>query len=232
MRNDFSSNFLAHHGILGQKWGIRRYQNEDGTLTSAGKERYKKATPKTEGDQVVKAGTKFERVHVDYGENVRKALGISDEAVSYRSKRKYVSPDANQYLNDYFMGTEGNTRVKTYQMVKNSVIAGEKAINDILLEIGEKPLRKSYYESDNNAYDTSGTDRDFLMSNIEVGTKFIDKAISKGYAGTIDLADIEIGFADNPTILFDGYEKVKDESYEEYMNNRSKKARRVRNHEK
>lgn len=31
---------LYHHGILGQKWGIRRYQNEDGTLTSAGKKRY------------------------------------------------------------------------------------------------------------------------------------------------------------------------------------------------
>ena len=32
--------YLAHHGIKGQKWGIRRYQNEDGTLTRAGKERY------------------------------------------------------------------------------------------------------------------------------------------------------------------------------------------------
>lgn len=31
---------LRHHGILGQKWGIRRYQNPDGTLTEAGKERY------------------------------------------------------------------------------------------------------------------------------------------------------------------------------------------------
>lgn len=31
---------LAHHGILGQKWGIRRYQNADGSLTSAGKKRY------------------------------------------------------------------------------------------------------------------------------------------------------------------------------------------------
>lgn len=34
------TDILAHHGILGQKWGVRRYQNEDGTLTPAGKKRY------------------------------------------------------------------------------------------------------------------------------------------------------------------------------------------------
>jgi hypothetical protein len=32
--------YLAHHGILGQKWGVRRYQNADGTLTTEGKKRY------------------------------------------------------------------------------------------------------------------------------------------------------------------------------------------------
>lgn len=33
--------FLAHYGVLGMKWGVRRFQNEDGSLTAAGKERYK-----------------------------------------------------------------------------------------------------------------------------------------------------------------------------------------------
>ena len=31
---------LRHHGIKGQKWGVRRYQNEDGSLTAKGKQRY------------------------------------------------------------------------------------------------------------------------------------------------------------------------------------------------
>lgn len=41
--NEYS--YLCHYGILGMKWGIRRYQNKDGSLTAAGKEHY--ATGKT-----------------------------------------------------------------------------------------------------------------------------------------------------------------------------------------
>ena len=39
-RND-KMNELYHHGIKGQKWGVRRFQNKDGSLTSAGKRRFK-----------------------------------------------------------------------------------------------------------------------------------------------------------------------------------------------
>ena len=35
---------LTHHGIKGQKWGIRRFQNKDGTLTAAGKKRREKTS--------------------------------------------------------------------------------------------------------------------------------------------------------------------------------------------
>jgi len=42
---------LYHHGIKGQKWGVRRFQNPDGTLTDAGKKRYG-------GDKTIKSPVK------------------------------------------------------------------------------------------------------------------------------------------------------------------------------
>lgn len=36
----YEDNYLVHHGIKGQKWGVRRYQNPDGTYTEAGRKRY------------------------------------------------------------------------------------------------------------------------------------------------------------------------------------------------
>ena len=42
MSGFWTGDTLAHYGIKGQRWGERRFQNEDGSYTAAGKERYKR----------------------------------------------------------------------------------------------------------------------------------------------------------------------------------------------
>ena len=53
---------LYHHGILGQKWGVRRFQNKDGSLTSAGKKRAGEAASEA-GRKISKFGQVYRKNH-------------------------------------------------------------------------------------------------------------------------------------------------------------------------
>lgn len=81
-----NGSFLEHHGILGQKWGIRRFQNYDGTLKAAGKKRRSEDRVKKRAERKAakaekkeaKAQAKAEKAKEDLEKAKAKAIASAD----------------------------------------------------------------------------------------------------------------------------------------------------------
>lgn len=75
---------IEHHGILGMKWGLRRYQNSDGSLTPAGKRR----AQSLKGEYKVLTGKKLKgKIQSDEDPSKKSVKKLSDTELSNRIKR-------------------------------------------------------------------------------------------------------------------------------------------------
>jgi hypothetical protein len=80
-----SENELLHYGVLGMKWGIRRYENKDGTLTPAGKKHYEKT------------GDKGYKYHSMWTNSYKRAIARKNKsAESYRVSSKQASSEGKE----------------------------------------------------------------------------------------------------------------------------------------
>lgn len=181
-------NYLEHHGIRGQKWGIRRFQNKDGTLTAAGKKR------KTEEDDVQTKKKQTEgndsqaRKGLSKGQKAAIAIGATAVAAglaaygghklneAVKSVNKDIDNRVVKKLISENLGRAHNIRLEAMQ--RNSEhgnrIVDSMRVNEGLFKKGERK------ESEYKMLDKHFNDElDSLRKMADSDFKYADRLVSK-----------------------------------------------------
>lgn len=147
--------YLAHHGIKGQRWGIRRYQNEDGTLTALG------------------------RKHVGQGSAANKVMRRNDRDVSKIEKAEQNIMSARE-KNRNKIASKYNKKIQKLQADKDSYKPIKNGLKD---KNGRDILTKDDVKSMTDALqkkiDDLSSKRNAKLKDFDQGTKYVSEGYKK-----------------------------------------------------
>ena len=189
MNTDIRSDELMHYGVLGMKWGVRRYQKKDGTLTAAGKKR---------------------RVELNKPkiEEATRVLNTSKEQLQYRKEFEKDAGDRLQYYVDKTHKRQGKKYQEYYKDVEEKhekyleTLSNVQAVETYIKGLQGTPLRTCDFSiaEEGRQYVVKQTR---LIDELDKLTEITDPLWHKRYFG-------EKLTAEETKILNDGLERSEE----------------------
>lgn len=139
----YGNDTLCHWGIRGQKWGRRRYQNPDGTLTAEGRKRYGRGEDAEEKPEKTAYAPKVEKSAGDYtDEELRARINRMQMEKQYRDLAGQTNVRADDPNRELKAEKERLQLQADVKRLKSEINGGQSFVTSVLKNAGQQALTK------------------------------------------------------------------------------------------